>query len=234
MKKIKYQTPQQLEALKFIAKEMDFGVSLTVTASLNEFINFYILLRDNKKFFRQRIKQLVNEIDKKVTIQRTNIMSEMKNKKFFFDYSDRVIDLADEHTSLFRNSLKKHLNDGGCKDSELIAECEVTRLLFSIAVDHYDLTMEYGKEHFKCTMVHDFGEFNLLSIKQKFEKLCDYLYATQSFVELNTEENERLYKIMCKGFLRGEYVSECLKTAKKENPNLKFNDVKLVEKDLGY
>ena len=69
--------------------------------------------------------------------------------------------------------------------------------------------------------------------KQKFEKLCDYLYATQSFVELNTEENERLYKIMCKGFLRGEYVSECLKTAKQENPNLNYN-VKLVEKDLGY
>lgn len=227
MKKIIYQTPQQLEALKFIAKEMDFGVSLTVTAALNEFINFYILLRENKQYFRQRIKQLVNEIDKKVTIQRTNIMSEMKNKKFFFDYSDKVIDVADEHISLFRDSLKKHLNDGGCKDSELIAECEVTRLLFSIAVDHYDLTMEYSKEHFKCTLVHDFREFNLAPIKQRFEKLCDYLYATQSFIELNTEENENLYKIMCKGFLRGEYVNVCLENAKKENPNIVFkNDVK--------
>ena len=233
MKRIFYQTPQQLEALKFVAKEMDFGVSLTVTAALNEFINFYILLRDNKKYFRQRIKQLANEIDKCAIIQRTNIMSEMKNKKFFFDYSDRVIDAADEHISLFKESLRKHLNEGGCKDSELIAECEVTRLLFFIAVDHYDLTMEYGKNNFKCTMVHDFGEFNLIQIKQKFEKLCDYLYATQSFVELNTEENERLYKIMCKGFLRGEYVSECLKTAKQENPNLNYN-VKLVEKDLEY
>ncbi len=233
MKKIIYQTPQQLEALKVIAKEMDFGVSLTVTAALNEFINFYILLRDNKKYFRQRIKQLANEIDRNVTIQKTNIMSEMKNKKFFFDYSDRVIDLADEHISLFRDSLKKHLDNGECKDSELVAECEVTRLLFSIATDHYKLTMEYGKNHFKCTMVHNFNEFNLSHIQQKFEKLCDYFYATQSFVELNTEENERLYKIMCKGFLRGEYVNECLENAKIENPNVNY-DVKLVEKDLGY
>lgn len=81
-KKVYYYNEHDLEGLKWIAKVMDFGVSLEVVSAFNEIRVSYIYLRERKDLFRHTIKQNCNNAMKALKIRETEIKSLMINKKF--------------------------------------------------------------------------------------------------------------------------------------------------------
>lgn len=228
-KKIIYYNKVELEALRYCARVMDFGVSLTLTAALNEMLNAYLLLREDKRF-RHKLKQLANEADRKATMQKATIMSVMRDRKFFDDYSDKVIDLAEKDITDFRMGIKQMLDENGIKDSELIAQCETASVLLKLSVEHYHVTISKTKEKFKCRLPDSCPEFNAENLTNTWDAVCKLLYSNrQEDVDLNAEQNRILFEKMAKGFCDGQYTKECLQEAQRLHPEFTENDIKVTD-----
>lgn len=228
-KHIIYYTEAELDALKYCAKVMDFGVSLTLTAALNELLNAYLLIRDNKDIYKQQVKFYVNQAEKSASLQKATIMCAMRHRKFYDDYSDKVIDLAEKDIDNFRNSIIDLLKKNNHKDCELIAQCEVTRVLLVLAKQHYDTTLQATKEKFQCRLADTFQEFNCISVLGSWNKVCSILFKNRPSTDLNTDEIKKQFDILAKGFSDGAYVDECKKEAMALNPDFKENDIKIKE-----
>lgn len=228
-KHIIYYNDAELDALKYCAKVMDFGVSLTLTAALNELLNAFLMIRDNRNIYKQQVKFLANQAEKSASLQKATIMCAMRHRKFYDDYSDKVIDLAENDIDNFRNSIIDLLKKNNHTDCELIAQCEVARVLLVLAKQHYDTTLQATKDKFKCRMPDTFPEFNCISVLGSWNKLCGILFKNRPSTDLNTNEIKHQFDVLAKGFSNGAYVDECKKEAMMLNPDFKENDVEVKE-----
>lgn len=226
MKKVNCRSEKEVTAIKWIARVIDFGVSLTVIEALNDGLNAFLAIRENKKVYRQKVKQLANEAEKKMSLQKASILSEMKDKKFFDSYSDAVIDLANKDVQAFYNSIKETLDENNIHDSDMIAAVETARVMFVFATIHYNSVMDAAKGKFGFCHKEIFNHFDLTDIRQTWERLCHLLYANQA-ADLNTESVQEKYDQMSEKFINGVYVSDCVKEAKQACPYV--TDKKRVE-----
>lgn len=217
MKKVNCRSEKAVIGIKWIAKVIDFGVSLTVIEALNDGLNAFLAIRENKKVYRQKVKQLANEAEKKMSLKRASILSEMKDKKFFDTYSDAVIDLAEKDVQDFRSSMKEVLDENNVHDSDMIADVETARVMFVFATMHYNSVMDTAKSKFGSCHKELFNHFDLTDIRQTWERLCHILYANQT-ADLNTESVQKKYDQMSEKFVNGVYVSDCAQEAKKACP----------------
>lgn len=224
MKKVNCRSEKEVIGIKWIAKVMDFGVSLTVIEALNDGLNAFLAVRGNKKVYRQKVKQLANEAEKKMSLKKVAILAEMKDKKFFDTYSDAVIDLAEKDVQDFRSSIKKVLDENNVHDSDMIADVETARVMFVFATIHYNSVMEAAKSKFGNCHKELFNHFDLTDIRQAWERLCHLLYANQT-ADLNTESVQEKYDQMSEKFVNGVYVSDCVKEAKKACPYV-YDEIK--------
>ena len=215
MKKVNCRSKKEVIGIKWIARVIDFGVSLTVIEALNDGLNAFLAVRENKKVYRHKVKQLANEAEKKMSLKKTAILSEMKYKKFFDTYSDAVIDLAETDVQDFRSSIKKVLDENNVHDSDMIADVETARVMFVLATIHYNSVMEAAKSKFGNCHKELFNHFDLTDIRQTWERLCHLIYANHT-ADLNTESVQKRYDQMSDKFVNGFYVSDCVKEVKKE------------------
>lgn len=228
-KRVIVNSDKEVEALRYAANCMDFGVSLSIAVAFNEMITAYITLRDNKRAFRHKVKQLANLADMKSEAVKTNILSVMQHKKFFDVYSDHVIDLAKEDISQFRDGIKNTLAKHGIKDADMLAQCETTRVLLKIATEHFKSVLEQTKAKFKCRIPYDFSEFNCESVFVTWDAMCEILYEGHNTVNLNVESCNDAFKKVVNKLINGIYIKECFELAEKECPDFTENDIKVIE-----
>lgn len=215
MKKISVRNEKELNGIKWVAKIMDFGVSLTVIEALNDGLNAFLSIRDNKSVYRQKVKQLANEAERKMTLKKASIVADMRDRKFFDTYSDAVIDLAEKDVQRFRESLKKTLDASNVRDSDMIAQVETARVMFKFASIHFDSVMDAAKGKFGITQRNPFRNFDCSDILYTWERLCNIVYSDQT-ADLNTKENQDLYNEMADKFVDGVYVQACLQEATRQ------------------
>lgn len=217
-KKVYYYGQKDLDGLKWIAKLMDFGVSLEVVIAINEARNACVLLQKRKDLYRQTVKQNSNAALKAMTLQEAEIKSLMIDKKFWEEYSDPIVDLANADITNFRSAIYDTLEESGCKNSELISHIETARVLMDMSIKQWDTVIEeahtkYGRDYSK-----EFDEYRLTKVFFLWDKVCEELYTGVS-VDLNNARIDGLFKEMCDKFAEGRYVEDCLKEAQKTNPD---------------
>ena len=230
-KKYVFRTEKELEGLRWTARVVDFGVSLTIISSLNELTTAYIMLRDRKDLFHHRVKQLANETMQKATNLRTSILSVMKKGDFFDTYSDRVIDLAENDITMFRISIKQTLDDNGVRDADLVSYLETARTMLEMAVAHFDSVMTQATKDYGVNYRKAFCEFNATDVYERWQKVCEMLYQHYDCgcdIDLNTERTTQLFNKMGNMFADGEYVGECLRDAMEEHPDF-MNEIEVKE-----
>lgn len=217
-KKVYYYNEHDLEGLKWIAKVMDFGVSLEVVSAFNEIRVSYIYLRERKDLFRHTIKQNCNNAMKALKIRETEIKSLMINKKFWDEYSDPIIDLANDDIEKFRKAIKQTLDDANYKDSEIISYVETARVLMDMSIKQWDTIIDEARRKYGRDYSQDFSEYRVTNVYNWWSIVCDELYKGVS-IDLNNETIDSVFNEMCEKFAEGKYVEDCLKEAQKTNPD---------------
>lgn len=144
-KRVYYYGKKDLEGLKWIAKVMDFGVSLEVVSAINEARNAGVLLQKRKDLYRQTVKQNFNDAIKSMSLQESEIKYLMVNKKFWEEYSDPIIDLANTDITRFRIAIKQTLDDANYRDSELISHIETARVMMDMSIKQWDVIVEEAR-----------------------------------------------------------------------------------------
>lgn len=221
MKRIPFTTNDQLEGLRWAAKTIDFGVSLTLIAALNEVNTAYIMLRERKDLFRQKLKKLANIAATKADQQKATVLASMKDRNFFDIYSDKVIDLAEDDITKFRIGLKQTLDDNKHPDAELISYIEVARTMLEMAMHQFWKVIGTAREDFGgYPFGKYFHEFDSTDTLAAWEKVCDIVYQGKT-INLNTERNEQLFNALGIKFAEGDYVDICLKEAMISDPEFK-------------
>ena len=228
-KRVIVNSDKEVEALRYAANCMDFGVSLSIAVAFNEMITAYITLRDNKRAFRHKVKQLANLADKQSEIIITKIMSVMQNKKFYDVYSDNVIDLADNDISQFRDGINNTLAKHGIHDAAMLAQCETARVLLKIAAEHFKSVLEQTKEKYKCRIPYAFEEFNCENVFATWDAMCELLYEGHETVNLNVESCNDAFANVVSKLINGTYIDECFKFAQAECPDFTDNDIKVID-----
>ena len=225
-KKIVYYTELDYESLEYIAKAMDFGVSLTVMAALNELLSAIYYLRESR-YYRHQVKGLVNETLRRADAKKNLIVSMMNNKGFWAEYSDRVIDLAESDISEFRNSICRHLDREGVSDSVLFSYVETARIMLDMAVNQWQAVVDEYHSRYGAFRQDDYGriiaewvdhsayytEYKLDDVFTVWRKVCVLLYRNLD-IDLETPDTNELFLSMCKKFAEGEYIDDCLDAAK--------------------
>ena len=221
-KRYVFKTEKELEGLRWTARVIDFGVSLTIMAALNELTTAYVMLREHKDLFKHNIKRIANETMQCATNLRTSIISVMKRGEFFDTYSDRVIDLAESDITLFRISVKQTLDDERIADSELFSYMETARTLLEMAAEHFDSAIRAAKEDFNVDYTNAFAEFIARPVLDRWERVCFAIYdkvGSVADVDLNTERNLAIFERLSAKFADGDFIQECLKEAMDEFPD---------------
>lgn len=147
-KKIYYEDEKDLEGLKWTAKVVDFGVGLSVIAAINEVYAASGYLRDCPDLYRFTVKHFCNLAVKSATLMENEIKNSMKSQSFWLDYSDKVIDEAEQDILLFRLSVKQELDNAKIKDSQLLSFVECARVMLDMSVKLFDGVMEASREKF--------------------------------------------------------------------------------------
>lgn len=220
MKKVSCRNEREANGVNWTAKVMDFGVSLTVIEALNDGLNAFLSIRDNKSVYRQKVKQLANEAERKMTLQKAAILSNMKDRRFFDSYSDAVIDFANKDVQAFRDSLKKTLDENNIKHSDMLSNAETARVMLTFAVVHYESVIDAARHKFLANYKNVFNDYDLTDVRKTWERLCKILYEHQT-ADFNTKESKALYEQLSNKFTDGVYVKQCLQEAKKECPYMK-------------
>lgn len=226
-----FRTEKELEGLRWTARVVDFGVSLTIISALNELTTAFIMLRERKDLFKHNVKRMANETMQVATNLRTSILSVMKKGDFFDTYSDRVIDLSENDITLFRISIKQTLDDNGIRDAELLSYLETARTLLEMAVAHFDSVMKQAANDYGVNYRKAFCEFDATDVYERWQKVCEMLYRhydADSDIDLNTERTTQLFNKMGNMFADGEYVGECLHDAMVEHPDF-MNEIDVKE-----
>lgn len=244
-KKISFHTEKELEGYKWLAKVIDFGVSLTCNAAINELYTAHAMLRDSD-LYRHHIKKLANTAVQQAQEKKRSMFSSMTNAKFFDTYSDKVIDLAESDITMFRISIKQVLDDNNVKGAELISYLETARALLDAARLHFNDVVRIAGERFGNERVgrmspmqriaelqrkwfSHFSEFNLSGAYNAWDKLTTLTYAHQGNIDLNTERTNKLFDRLCDKFVNGDYISQCLDEATKAVPDFIQNDIKVTD-----
>ena len=216
-KRIYFYGAKDLEGLKWIAKVVDFGVGLTIRATTNEMLNTYLYLRERKDIFRQKVKMLCNSAMEEVKHKETEIKSNMKDKRFWDDYCDKVVDSSENDILMLRISVKQELDNVGCKDSDLLSRVETVRIMLDMCTKQYEEAMKQARHKYGRNFSKEFNEYYMKSVLLCWDRVCDMLYRGVS-VDLNTPRVKVAFDAMCKKFADGSYIDECLTEAKKTNP----------------
>lgn len=228
-KKIYYEDEKDLEGLKWTAKVVDFGVGLSVIAAINEVYAASGYLRDHPDLYRFKVKHFCNLAVKSATLMENEIKNSMKSQSFWLDYSDKVIDEAEQDILLFRLSVKQELDNAKIKDSYLLSFVECARVMLDMSVKLFDGVMEASREKFGREYKKYFTEFRCGDVFGFWEKMCELLYKGKT-VDLNTNNIKGLFDKMCDKFAGGEYIHACLEEAQRNNPEFEENDVRIVNK----
>jgi hypothetical protein len=227
-RKVYYHNERDLEGLKWTSKIVDFGVGLMVTAAINEMHNAYTMLVDRKDLLKGKTKQFCNRAFKEAKLREIFIKENMVSKQFWLDYSDRVIDEAQNDITFFRIAVKQTLDNAKIKDSVLISYIETARTMLDMAVEQYKSIMEQAKKKYGRDYSKEFASYRLDSVFYWWNQMCGILYKGYS-ADLNNEYTTGMFDRMCKKFAEGEYIQACLQEAYNNNPDFVDNSIKVKE-----
>lgn len=225
-KKLYYEDEQDLEGQKNTAQIVDFGVSLSVTAAINCVYYASGCIRERKDLYRQRVKQLCNLAVKSASQMEMRMKSVMRDKSYWLDYSDRVIDEAQDDITSFRRAIEKVLMDANFPDATLYSYIECARVLLDMSVKQFDCVMERAEEDYGHNYSGIFFEFRAGDVFGNWDKMCYELYDGFS-IDLNTPEVMDAFDVVSRRFGRGEYVSACREEAHAKNPDFVENRIKV-------
>lgn len=230
MKRFYYQTKEQLDGLRWMARVIEFGVSLSCTVAINELYIGHLALREDRISFCREVKKYANEAVRRADMLRARTLAVMKDRTFYDVYSDTAIDLAEPLVTMLRINIKQILDRGNFKRSKMIADIETARVMLFLAKQQYDSVIEEGgtRWHLPQHILRQWGEFDLGVVLDYWDKVCEILYQGKT-IDLNTSEIESVVKRIGVAFGEGEYVETCLAEAKKARPDF-FNDFVYVEK----
>lgn len=217
-KKVYFYTEKDKEGLIWIAKVMDFGVSLLVVSAFNELRNAMVFLQERKDIYRNTVKKNANEALRQSRIRERWILDNMINKQFWLDYSDAVIDLANTDITRFRLAIKQTLDDAKYRDSNVVSYIETARVLMRMSVIQWESVVKDARERWGRDYSKEFSEYNISSIFQIWDKVCCVIYKTESSIDLNNERVDGIFQTMCYKFAEGKYVEDCLAAAQVNNP----------------
>lgn len=225
-KKVTYYTDEQLEGLKYAAKVIDFGVSLTVNTAINELYNAHLALRECGNLYKREVKQLANRAYNLAVQRKMLMMGTMRNRDFFDAYSEKVVDLVEDDVSLLRISIKQTLDDNKYKDSYVISYIETARTLLDMACVHFEEVVKNTCEDYaQFDYTSAFSEFYPKDVLDVWEKMCNILYKCVGDIDLNTKENTTLSNNIARKFANGEYVDACMKEAHRVCPDFIKNAI---------
>lgn len=230
-KKIYYTTNQQLEGLRWVAKVTNFGLGIMVKSAMNELFTAYIMLRDRKELFRHTVKQRANLAMRKSEAKERLIFQLMENRKFYDDYSDSVIDYAQNDITLFMIAMKQELDKHEVEYSDLFAQMETARALLDMCCKNFKYVMEDARMKYGKDFSSDFREFDMSEIHAQWSVACNLLFERHTkgkVVDVNTENVKRLFCNLYKKFVNGEYVDKCLRVAQENNPEFVENDIEVI------
>lgn len=217
-KKEYYYNKKDKECLLWIAKVLDFGVSLLVVSACNELRNAIVGLQARKDLYRNTVKQNANEALKASRIRERWILDNMVNKQFWEDYSGAVIDLANTDITRFKLAIKQTLDDARYMESNIISQIETARVLMDMSVKQWESVVEDAKNRYGRDFSKEFSEYNIKSVFLLWEKVCIILYKSGTSIDFNNPRVEGMFQEMCNKFAEGKYIDECLEAAKVNNP----------------
>lgn len=212
---------KELEGLNWTANIVDLGVSLFAMCALNELTTAFIMLRERKDIYNREIKHLANLAIMAETRKHAQMMSTMHHRKWFAEYLDNVIDLAEQDITLFRVGLKQTLDDYKVRDSELFAYMVTARALLDAATNQYKGVMETSLKDYGRDYSRSFSEFNCADVFSAWSKVCDKVCKGTQDIDLNTERNVALFRKIEQSFGQGNYIRGCLQNAVDAYPQLK-------------
>ena len=224
-KRVVYYGEKDLEGLRWTARIMDFGIGLALVAAFNEIRSSYAFLRESK-VFRQGVKRDTNLVLRMVKAREAEIRSIMKSKSFWDDYSDTVIDEANNDVTLFRVAVKSVLDKGGFKESNLVSYMETARVLLEMTEQHFDAVIKDAKERYGRNYTKEFCCYDTEVIRRAWEKVTDAVYVGVP-IDLNTDNVKAAFSRMDKKFAEGAYIQECLKVAMDSHPEFTENKVEV-------
>ncbi len=224
MRRVYYYGERDLEGLRHTAKIVDFGIGLSVMAAFNEMRSAFMFLRESG-LYRHRIKRDANHAMRMMRQRECAIRIGMRDKGFWDDYSDTVIDAANDDVTLFRIAVKGVLDKAGYAESNLMSYMETARVLLEMSVQHFECVMQDSKAQFGRDYTPDFSDYHVSEIRTAWEKVTDMVY-TGDTIDLNTPQTKGMFDRMAKKFGEGEYIDECVKVAMDNNPGFKENEIK--------
>jgi len=223
-KKIYYYGEKDLQGMRWTARTVDFGVSLSVIAAINELYSAHSMLLDRPDLFRQTAKRFGNLAVSAASRREVYIKSNMKDQSFWSDYSDRVIDVAESDITLFRVSIKSELDRVKFPDSDLYAFIECARVLLEMSITQFDCIMKKAKDRWGRDYKKDFLEYRIGEVSGHWNKMCEELYKGFD-IDLNSEQVTCMFNKMCMKFAEGSYIDACMAEAHKKNPNFLGNAI---------
>lgn len=227
-RRVYYYGERDLEGLRWTARIIDFGIGLSVIAAFNEIRSTFVYLRESP-LFRHKTKNIVNNTMRMIRHREVEIRSIMKDKSFWDDYSDTVIDAANNDVTLFRISIKNTLDKEGYKNSNIVSYMETARVLLEMSVQHFESVMADAKERYGRDYTEDFKVYHVGAIRTSWERATEMLYKGTP-IDLNTPSNKAAFENMAKKFAEGLYIQDCLKIAMENNPDFFNNDIEIKDK----
>lgn len=218
-KRIYYRTERELEGLQYIAKVIDFGVSLAIASAFNEMSNAQLLL-SKTPIHKQALKRALRLAIKKSEVRFGLIKNSMADVRFFEEYADAVIDCDNNDIVLLRTSLKQTLDKANVPLAFEIAQVELARILLHIARMQFADAMDAARKKFGFNYDSYFTEFDVTGVCAAWEKVCNitHKHSGKKFkVDLNTKETDTFVQQISKKFMQGEYINDCLAQARVTN-----------------
>ena len=231
-KKVYYYGEKDLQGMKWVARTVDFGVGLSVIAAINEVYSAFGMLLDRPDIFRHAVKRLGNLAVTAASRREAYIKSNMKDKSFWSDYSDRVIDEAGTDITLFRVAIKTELDKAKFPDSNLYSFIECARVLLEMSITQFDCIMKQAKQRWGRDYKKDFLEYRIGEISGHWNKMCEELYKGYD-IDLNSDYVTSMFNKMCKNFADGSYIDACMAEAHKKNPYFSSNVIDVKEERYG-
>ena len=176
MKKVYYHSRTEYEGVNWAAKVIDYGVSLTVISAINEVYSARAYLLDRPDIFNHQIKKYCNLATQCASRREVVIKQNMLSQSFWMDYSDKVIDEAEQDIMRFRIAIKQELDKANIKESDIISRTECARILVDISIKQFDTIIHDAFEKFGYKYGKYFTEFRMEDVFQNWQKMCDILY----------------------------------------------------------
>jgi len=230
MRRVYYYGERDLEGLRHTAKIVDFGIGLSVMAAFNEMRSAYLYLIERSDIYRQKVKHDVNHAMTLMRRRECVIRSIMKDKSFWDDYSDKVVDAANDDVTLFRITIKSILDKHRYKESNIVSYMETARVLLEMSVQHFEAIMDYSRKTYGRDYTADFSDYYVADVRSAWERVSDMIYKGTP-IDLNTTATKAAFDKMAMKFGNGEYIQECLDAATNNNPDFTENDIKIIEEE---